>query len=201
LQNKKVPVSPPSILGYRDVVVTRREKKRVLRDDLALLRRCDEMWVFCERDLRQEGLGSLAEGLVVELLYAHQFCPKMPIYFVNVRSLLIGEIEKDAYPIDLNKSGSKSEQSQFISELHSFVLESERLIPKVQYYLMDPLDFKYAEWLRVGPHRKAFVPIVPFLAIELSDVDRTSSAQRHLIRAWLTLMRLADEFCVRDTVA
>ena len=90
LRHGAIPADPESILGYRDTVENRITKRGVLRDDLAVLRSCDELWIFTDLDPTPQGLSDLAEGVRVELSFFLRLHPQRAVKVVSVSDLLQG---------------------------------------------------------------------------------------------------------------
>ncbi len=192
LAEGNVPVNPPSILGYRDLVDTRQIKKGVMLDDLALLRRCDELWCFTNTRTASKGLDRVPEGALIELIYFRRHHAHAPIYFVDVEDLLEGKIvKKKANDFIDRQLGRKL---AYFAELKSFVVEHENDVPNTRYVNLDPLDFKYAEWLRRIPTRESCVPLVPFLTVDMADMPNRLTHSDRIPRAWLALLRLCDSY-------
>lgn len=189
----KIPVNPPSLLGYRDLVLSCESKARILIEDIALLNKCDECWIFCSKGHRADGFHAMPEGIVFEALYASYRLPREKIFFADVDSLFDGQLTLEQITSSQQEMLLDSEVAKELSSRHSF---ENVEIPAVLYCAHDPLDFKYAEWLRFGPYRKRFVPLVPSLGVRFEDCSAAGCSWEMLVVAWATLFRLADETLV-----
>ena len=184
-----VPVNPPSILGYRDTVVRNRVKADVLREDVALLNKSDQVWIFVDLHSLQRNKTPLPEGALFELLFVKLFRPAMPVFTVDTESLFTGNVRLK--PFSLNDITQLSEQKS-IEELTNQLLAAFERMPKIRYYYYDPLDFKYGEWLRSFNDGSNVSPLDPMLSVRLLDGQQSLGC---VGQAWLSLLRLADEVC------
>ncbi|MBI2709774.1 MAG: hypothetical protein HYX34_08765 [Actinobacteria bacterium] len=196
LRHGAVPANPESILGYRDTVEKRISKQGVLRDDLGVLDRCDELWVFTDLGPHAGDLASLAEGVRVELAYFLRRSPGAAVKIVPVGALLAG-----ADPEPLRIDGTSPEFQRLIDpqgEISRFLsgdlVQDGRALPSVAFVAFDVLDSKYMHWLR--PYALTFdkVGLVPGLAVELGDVAAAHGDLGCLLVSWANLVRLAQEF-------
>lgn len=190
LKSGCVPANPESILGYKDTVMAHGNKKEVLYDDLTVLRNCDQLWVFSEQEPHPASLQNLAEGVVVEILYFLRRMEKPLIYFISPMQLIENE---DPLRKHFNYS-----YEDCINELHpehgDDVLElansklrvDEKLVP-LTYHIIDPFDFKYSHWLRAYAYSRNRVPLVPGLAIQMSDFGRGYRGLGQIVAGWMKL--------------
>ena len=196
LERGRVPANPESILGYKDTVTARKTKQGVLLDDLAVLRGCDELWVFTEQQPKLASLPRLAEGVVVELLYFLKRKQRARVCFVSPLALLRGESPEPIlyqYSYEDSKEALHPWQRDGILELANSGLIVDQKIPNIDYYICDPLDFKYSHWLREGGYAEHQVPLVPGLAIDLHDLAGEASGLGTILIGWARLSRLASQ--------
>ena len=189
-----VPANPESVLGYKDTVMARLTKAGVLQDDLTVLRGCDQLWVFTEEVARPESLQSLAEGVVIEVLFflKRQRGPK--VYFISPLSFLRGD-RPPLIPFEFSynecESALHSEQRDGVLELANSGMLVDKKLSSLIYHIYDPLDFKYAHWLRAYAYEGKRVPLVPGLAIGLADLGRSYEALGQILAAWVKLCQIA----------
>jgi hypothetical protein len=194
LMQGKVPANPESILGYMDAVIARQTKRGVLLDDLAVLHGCDELWIFTDCPCHPCAVRDLAEGVVVELLYFLKRKPSPQVTFVSPTEMLRNgspQLQRYCYDYDMTKSELEDAQRATILELANSGLEVDKHLCPIEYYIFDPLDFKYARWLRPRAYEDKRVPLVPSLAIELFDLSNDHQAIARLLIAWARLSSLA----------
>jgi len=193
-----VPVNPDSVLGYKDTVMARLDKRGVLLDDLAVLRGCDQLWVFTEAAARAECVREMAEGVVIELLFFLKRFPGRQVSFVSPSSLVSSEspmlvgFEPDFREVSAALLPSQMEALKLADSGD----ETDKQLPAVQYYICDPLDFKYAYWLREHGYRDRIAPLVPYLAIELGDCGAGLRCLEETLVGWVRLARLATKAVV-----
>ena len=192
------PANPESILGYKQAVDAHQSKKEVLLDDLAVVQRSDALWVFTDVDPTPTSVAAgLAEGAVLELLWFLKSRPGLPVHFVPTSSLFGQGVENARYRADLHETELALHQSGLseIVRLVAAVLNGESRLRPIVYFLHDPLDGKYVDWLRAGAYARSHVPIVPSLAVELRDASGLSLGEPFAatLAAWVSLMTLADE--------
>jgi hypothetical protein len=189
-----VPANPESILGYKDTVSARLNKSGVLRDDLSVLRRCDQLWVFTEKPVDPRSLQSIAEGVVVEILYFLKRQTVPCVYFVSPISLLRGEqpnLLPYEYSYDESKQALHPEQREGVLELANSGGRIDRELPPIAYHIHDPLDFKYAGWLRPRAYQDNYAPLVPGLAVHLRDLGGHLNSLSKILISWARLCDLA----------
>jgi hypothetical protein len=187
-----VPANAESILGYRDVVTARGDKRSVLLDDLSLLRHCDELWVYTDVPASLAGIRQLAEGVLVELLFFLRTA-RRPVYFVQIGALLRGQqCRPEPFPFAYEDSVRALESSQLRGVLEIVESAGEPTSPffPVAYHIVDPLDFKFANWLRPVAYGHGHLPLVPGLAIEIADVEPGDLGS--IVVGWAALMRIAQ---------
>lgn len=191
-----VPANPPSILGYKETVEARLTKDLVLRDDLAILARCDELIVFTDLPCSSKAVDSLAEGAIAELLFFLKRQPGKPVSFVSPLDLAVGlPHEAKLYKFDYEETlGSldSSLKDGLLDMLEPLFSETIAL-PCLLYHVYDPLDFKYAPWLRVQPYSEGLVPLVPGLAVELLDAPEGKESLGTVVGSWLKLVEICDQ--------
>jgi hypothetical protein len=189
-----VPANPESILGYKDTVTARLEKAGVLRDDLSVLRRCDQLWVFTEEQPVPDALQNLAEGVVVELLYFLKRRPTSPVYFVSPLSRVCGEqppLIQYNYSYSDSKQALHPEQREGVLDLANSGAKVDKELSPIAYHIYDSLDFKYAHWLRPRAYEDGCVPLVPGLAIHLRDLGGKSDTLAQILISWAKLCEIA----------
>lgn len=200
LSHDVVPANPESILGYKDTVDKHQNKFGVLRDDLAVLRGCDQLWIFTDVEPGLGGVPYLAEGVLTELLYYVLSRGRAVVHFVPVVEILLGRSPK---PIEVSLSVDELANSldgrqfeQLLEFLGGPELSVRDELPPVAFVAMDPLDSKYMSWIRPFALGRSKIAIVPGLAIELGDVVLRQGEMGCLLISWVTLMRLAGELWV-----
>jgi len=165
-----------------------------LLDDISLLRHCDELWVFTNSPPELDRIAGLAEGVLVELLYFLRAC-RRPVFFVRLGALLRGE-RADPKPFRFTYEETlahlvPSQAGAMLEVVKNAEDPAMRLWP-VAYHLFDPLDFKYAHWLRAAAYERGCLPLVPGLAIEIADVNPGASFLGDVVIAWAALARVAQ---------
>lgn len=194
LMHDCVPANPESILGYKDTVMARLTKPGVLYDDLTVLRGCDQLWVFTEQAARPESLQSLAEGIVIEILFFLKRQRRPKVYFISLLSILRGDqppLTPFTFSYDECESALHPEQHDGVLELANSGMLVDKELSSLIYHIYDPLDFKYAHWLRAYAYEGKRVPLVPGLAIELSDLGYSYEALGRVFTAWVKLCQIA----------
>ena len=194
LRNGCIPANPESILGYKNAVDKRLTKEGVLRDDLSVLRGCDQLWVFTEQEARIESLQSLAEGVVVEILFFIKRHETPSVYFVSPLALLRGEqpsLRSFAYSYSDCNEALHSDQRAGILHLANSGMRVDQQLASLAYHIYDPLDCKYADWLREKGYGDKRVPLVPSLAVPLVDLECNPIALGRIFAAWIKLIRIA----------
>jgi hypothetical protein len=184
-----VPVNPPSVLGYRDTVVRNRIKAHVLLEDVALLNKCDQIWIFTDLEQALRNGVSIPEGALFELLFAKLFRPDLSVFIVSPEQLYSDDVSPQPFSLcDLDKLSDP----RSIQELSETLRAAYEKLPKIRYYYYDPLDFKYGEWLRSFHEAPAISPLDPMLSIRFRDGQQSVG---DVGESWLALLRLADEIC------
>lgn len=184
-----VPVNPPSVLGYRDTVLRNKTKSKVLLEDVALLNKCDQIWIFSDLGHARKNKSHIPEGALFELLFAKLFRPDIAVFTVSPEELFADEVIPQEFSLD-DLEGLSDARS--IQELMGDLRASYEQMPKVRYYFYDPLDFKYGEWLRGSEAVAGIAPLDPMLSIRLRDGQQPLG---NIGQSWLALLRLADELC------
>lgn len=183
------PVNPPSVLGYRDTVLRNKTKAKVLREDVALLRRCDQMWIFTDLEQSQKGAWLIPEGALFELLFAKLFRPDIPVFIIRPQDLFAEDVTPQPFSLsDIDMLTDKRSIQELTDDLKTAVMQ----LPKVRYYYYDPLDFKYAEWVRGSAEIVDISPLDPMLSVRLLDGQQSLG---NVGQSWLSLLRVADELC------
>jgi hypothetical protein len=195
-----VPVNPDNVLGYKETIEARYNKAEVLRDDLSVLRGCDELWVFSDHAPSAAGVSQLAEGVLVEIVFFLKRHPRRPVCFVNLSKLLHGDLQ-EPLPLEADLSeiadALRSTSKEGVFDIANGGVLGEERIPPLCYFVIDPLDFKYCRFLReqgydLHPNKKT-APIVPNLAVEADDCGAGISAVGRVVTCWAKLMRVAAE--------
>lgn len=196
MQQGCVPANPESILGYKETVTKRVAKRGVLIDDLAVLRGCDELWIFSDLPPKPESLPDLAEGVVVELLYHLRRRQGATVKFISAAGILVGP-PPTGVPYTATYEESKThlhpDQREGVLDLANSGLAVDKELPDLVYHIYDPLDFKYAHWLRPHAYGDARVPLVPGLAVELRDGGDGLAGLGQVLCAWTKLIALASK--------
>jgi hypothetical protein len=196
LQEGHVPANPESILGYKDTVTYRLAKRGVLLDDLTVLRGCDGLWIFTEYPPEPAVVRELAEGVVTELLFYLKRHEEPSVYFISPSSLL-GSGPRELRPYYGSYQETKEElhpeQREGILELVNSGGKVDRELRSIAYHIYDPLDFKYARWLRSGGYTSNQVPLIPGLAVELGDIEPMTISVGRIVASWACLSRLGTE--------
>ncbi|MBI1308952.1 MAG: hypothetical protein GC129_03695 [Proteobacteria bacterium] len=193
-----VPVNPDSVLDYRETVLGRQTKRGVLLDDLAILRGCDQLWIFCDQHPSAEGLRALAEGVLVEILFFLKRKPQAPVFFLSAQSLLTGGNNVKT-PLEMSYEDAKAalpeETAVGVLELANSGIKTDKELPSSIYYILDPMDYKYARFIlprayqRATP-RETFVPLVPYLAVQVGDAERGILGLGQIVLSWVRLAHL-----------
>lgn len=203
LRNGGVPANPESILGYKDTVDHRITKRGVLLDDLAILRGCDELWIFTDVECDRHAVAHLAEGVAIELLFYLRRKSRPCVKFVSTEGLLRGEWPE---PVDYTltyeetKSGLLPDQREGVLDLANSRGRIDKSLPALVYHIADPLDYKYTQWLRAGAYGASRAPLIPYLAVELQDLPSDSKSMSTLVHAWVRLCDLASRVQVLPTL-
>jgi hypothetical protein len=198
MEKGHVPANPENILGYVETVSHRLTKQGVLMDDLAVLRTCDELWVFTDYQPDLSALSNLAEGVLVELLYFLKRKVDAQVYFVSPIALLEGRgvaLCRFPYSYAQSKDALHPDLRDGVLELANSGSLVDEALPQVVYHIHDPLDFKYARWLRQCGYRRDKAPLVPGLAIEIDDRWEKAASLVSLgktLVAWAKLMEIAS---------
>lgn len=200
LRRGYVPVNPDSVLGYKETIEARYNKADVLRDDLAVLRGCEELWVFTDCEPTPSGIRGLAEGVLVELVFFVKRHPRGPVKFVSIKRLLRGDPDEPRdFRIALGDllSCLPNGSANSILAIANGGLLADHPIPPLYYFIIDPLDFKYCRFLREYGYNlssdKKTAPIVPNLAIEITALGPGAAAAGQIVACWARLMDIAAE--------
>jgi hypothetical protein len=208
LRQRRVPANPESIVGYHDSVRCHGNRKDlVLADDLAILNRCDALWVFTDvAPTAGDAAALLAEGVLVELLFhlARRERAGRPAQVLFIPTANLFGDAKDAVPYEDGYAATRQrlgpDQAEILHLLDRVGAERERPdLPPVAYIVHDPLDAKHVHWLRPFAYSRSVVPLVPTLALELTDAQLVwppEEAPAQAMIARLRLLRLADELWI-----
>jgi hypothetical protein len=207
LASGAIPANPESILGYRHCVLAHLTKKGVIMDDLAILQGCDDLWLFADGHVTPNALlASLAEGAIVELLFFKKRRSHTPVLSINTTEMLRSgravHRQTAATYEDLVDALDAEQRAAVLALANSGTRVDKELRPLV-FFITDPLDFKYAEWLRATAYQSQLTPLVPGLAVEMGDFEWASSPIQRLgraVAAWATLMRLATQSTRLDAI-
>ncbi|SFR15540.1 hypothetical protein SAMN04488564_104181 [Lentzea waywayandensis] len=215
LKGHRVPANPESIIGYKDSVDAHGSKLDVLLDDLAVLGRCDELWIFTDvAPTARDAAANLAEGALLELAYFLYICEAenrstAPVRFVSIASLQgVASAASHVFRGTFAELiGNLTSDQQRILEILEDLRCGLLALPKIAYILHDPLDAKYMDWLRPTAYKGHRVPLVPQLAVEYGDI-RSAVVDRRVdgplacpITSWALLTRLADELWLLPSVS
>jgi hypothetical protein len=200
LENNRVPANPDSVLGYKETVEARLTKRGVLLDDLAVLRGCDELWVFTDIGPDLNGVPTLAEGVLVELMYFLKRRPPGRVFFVSCHEVLSGEkavLHQFKGSYEELQSVLADNQRKEILDLANSGTRIDTEIPLLVYHIYDPLDFKYTKFLRARAYtedeRAKTAPLIPGLAVEIGDGGEGLVGLGTVVAAWARLIKLAGE--------
>lgn len=200
LKEGKVPVNPDSVLEYKETALARQSKRDVLMDDLAILYRCDQLWIFTDLEPDISKLSNLAEGVLVELLFFLNRKPSAPIYFCSARGALLGDrYEKKILPysFDQVRDALPADVRSEVVALAASGTRIDELLPRPIYFITDPLDFKYARFVLPRVYQNfsrnlRHVPVVPQLAVPVGDGGHGLLALGQLVLCWLRLASLGS---------
>lgn len=189
-----IPVNPESVIGYKDAVDAHGDKRGVIMDDLSVLKGCNALWVFTELAPNPDDVRCLAEGVIIELLFhLHRDAPN-DVRFVSTSALLNGDAEIGSeyrYTFEETLHALGDDQSDDIMHFVNSRNAIETKLRPVVYHMVDPLDFKYAHWLRPRAYSDFHVPLVPGLAVEIDDSRDLPEAHATTLVAWAKLCSLA----------
>jgi hypothetical protein len=203
IKRELIPVHPESILGYYETLTARLTKLGVLRDDLALLQKCDQIMIFSDLAPELDSLNEMAEGVLVELCFFMLLNGGGGVSFVPLIPILHHD-ERD--PIAVNWSISdvlnaldphlRHDILEFLGGESLSIIQS---IPAVAYAITDVLDSKYYRWIRPYTMREFdIVTVVPGLAVDVSDCLSTRGGMSCLLVSWIHLMKLTSRAFVFD---
>lgn len=187
-----LPLNPESVVGYKDSVDVFHTKFGVLKADVAVVAKCESFWIYADRDVcARRALSDLAEGVLLELLWylrvCHQRRVRPDVCLVDAENLFRG-VDPTPEQVALTYEDVASCLGPGQTELLDRVADLDRWgLPELALCVHDPLDSKYADWMRAYGHTQGVVALVPSLVIELSD-----GPLGHVLEAWLALVRLAD---------
>lgn len=193
LNNLRVPANPESILGYKNVVSRYQNKYNVLLDDLAILQCCDELWVFTDCSGRLEDILKLPEGVLIEIAFFLKRRAAPSIIFIPITSIIKGikpkYVELNISFEELEVALKKSDKAEIIDMANNdFKIDND--LKNLVFYISDPLDFKYAEWLRDGKYNaQDEIALVPGLASKISDLNPGYINIGRVILSWAMLLR------------
>ncbi|NHA00606.1 hypothetical protein G5V59_12860 [Nocardioides sp. W3-2-3] len=187
-----IPINPESCLGYKDAVVHLATKENVLRYDVALLGKADEVWVYTDQDPCSPAWSSMAEGVLVEVVW-HAIRSAIAgrrnlVSFVDIGRVVAGDhaapVRVDVSIQDL-RSALQDDLPEVLALCEKLAAEEPK---KVGVALHALPDAKYDGWLRDWILRLRMAPIVPTLAFDSGD-----SLQAHwLAQGWIWALENAD---------
>lgn len=193
LNNKRIPANPESILGYKNVVSRYLNKNLVLLDDLAILQNCDELLVFTDYSTRLEDVLRLPEGVLIEIAFFLKRRLKPSISFISISKLLRGA-EADCLEFDisfdqLEDALKQTERAEIIDMANNdFKVDSD--LKSLVYYITDPLDYKYSEWLRDGKYNaNDEIGLVPGLTVRVTDLEPGVENLGGIVLSWAVLLK------------
>jgi hypothetical protein len=194
-----VPANPDSVLGYKETVEARKTKEKVLLDDLSVLRGCDELWIFTDEEATPASCTKLAEGVLVELLFFLHRHPSRCVKFLRASDLI--ESPSNSKPVKWRGTFEEAahaladDQREEILRLANSGTKVDSRLRSLTYFLFDPLDYKYARFVRANGYKKNIAPIIPYLAVRVEDFGGSDAAGRALL-CWAKLLSLASSLVV-----
>jgi hypothetical protein len=195
-----VPANPDSVLGYKDTVLFRQTKSGVLLDDLSVLRGCDELWVFTDIEPSVEAVHELAEGVLVELFYFKRRHPDRAVRFVGITAVALDSTKAPIRTLDASYEALVAalgdDQRCEVLSLSNGGTSIDQQLRSMKYYLFDPLDYKYARFLREGGYKEDVCPLVPYLALRPEDYIKPETSLVDVMVGWARLMSIASD-CVQ----
>lgn len=191
-----VPANPDSILGYKDTLKFRQTKRGVLLDDLSVLRGCDELWIFTEMDLPIEKVPLLAEGVLVELFYFRRRHPDRAVRVINIADAVFETSKAEAILLEASYeelvAALGGDQRDEILKLSNSGVKVDRELRSINYFISDPLDYKYARFLREHGYATNVCPLIPYLAVRPEDFQDQGTSLIDCLLSWARLMSLAS---------
>lgn len=192
LRHDRYPANPESILGYKNIVTKYNSKTELLKDDLAILKHCDELWVFTENEVTPEGILDLPEGVQLEIAFFMRRQYNHPVKFIPI-SALFDQTKNSCIDLKMTynelKTILKSNKRDEIIDLANSNFKVDKELKDHAFYITDPLDFKYSEWLRdhlLNPPKE--IALVPGLASKISDAHSKIEYVGNIIMSWAGLM-------------
>lgn len=192
LRHDRYPANPESILGYKNVVTKYNSKIEVLKDDLAILKHCDELWVFTENKVTPEGILDLPEGVQLEIAFFMRRQYNHPVKFIPI-SALFDQTKNSCIDLKMTyaelKAILKTHNRDEIIDLANSNFKVDKELKDHVFYITDPLDFKYSEWLRdhsINPLKE--IALVPGLASKISDAHSRIEYVGNIIMSWSGIM-------------
>jgi len=193
-----VPANPESILGYKNVVTKHQHKRGVLIDDLSILKHCNELWIFTDLEPTIDNVKNLPEGVLIELTYFLKRKSKSFVNFVPLSELLRGKKrlnKKFEFSFErIEKELANTKKSQVL-EMANNNYKIDHELKKFRFFISDPLDYKYSEWLRDIRLKHDEIPLVPGLASRIADGDNNVINIGKIILSWASLIRFTHDGC------
>ena len=198
----RVPVNPDSVLDYRETLSSRMNKRFVLVDDLSIVKGCDELWIFTDMLPGRGEISDLAEGVLVELLFFLKRHEGRPVHFVEINSLLrCGPPQRVPWEKGFQETKKllANDQRREVLEIANGTGHIDDELSRVRYYITDLADFKYARFLLPDAYKESrdggclTVPLVPYLALQLSDAKAARHSLGTVALGWAKLLSLAQE--------
>lgn len=192
LDNNHIPANPESILGYKNIVTRYQSKYGVLLDDLAILQSCEDLWVFTDVGTNIKDVLDLPEGVLVEIAFYLKRHSIPTINFVSLSTLLKegrSDFRKLSLSFDeLEKALLKSERREIINIANNnFKVDKD--LKNLVFYITDPLDYKYSEWLREDKASNTDeIALVPGLTSRIHDVNYGAKNIGNIVLSWASIL-------------
>lgn len=205
INSKYTPVNPESVLGYRNTVMRTQSKRGVLIEDLSILRKCQELWIFSDVSNDLDGISSLSEGVLTELVYflcRHDYEPKVKL--ISLEKILRGVFEEPveiSITYELLKERLVTTNKEGVLDIANNGFCIEKDLKFTRCYIIDPLDFKYHDWIRRSHKTIDELSVIPGTIVETSDFSpSTLNLGMVLINWWNLTKHLCDSCTLMTTL-
>lgn len=192
LSNNRFPANPESVLGYKNIVSRYQNKYGVLMDDLAILQSCDELWVFTDYGTSLNDILELPEGVLVEIAFFLKRRVSPIINFVSLSTLLTeGKTNLKRISLtfeDVEEALKRTKRSEII-DMANNNFKVDKDLKNLVFYITDPLDHKYSEWLRDSRSSNTDeIALVPGLTTRISDADFGLQNIGNIVLSWAAFL-------------